>query len=176
MRECIPFLLASLFVIGVVISRASQDAPTSSQKNYRPPALPTVTTDDGKFTLTVRECDRVYDAVDPKKSLVKCTVLIESKIDGALKISFAGSPPLVLLTDDTGKQCLLNFRGEDSQAYILPLDPHLPVSRDWMFTGASEDSTSASLVVGFVYGSAAVFGYNGAAEHVVIRNIPLHIR
>jgi hypothetical protein len=82
----------------------------------------------------------------------------------------------VLLTDDTGKQTPLNFRGEDSQAYILPLDPHLPVSRHWVFPGASEDSKSASLVVGFAYGSASAVGYNAGEEHLVIRNIPLRIR
>ena len=145
--------------------------------------FPAATTDDGKFTVTVKKCERSYDAVQLKKNRVDCTVLIENKTEGVLKVYFDWKPPIVLLTDDTGTQTPIKFAnvldadgGDANEGGILVFDPHVPVSRHWVFVGASEDSKSASLIVGFLYGSAVAVGLNGGSEHLVVRNIPLPVR
>ncbi len=187
-RQCFSWIFASLLVVGAVASTnamygAPQASPASPQESQQTRALPAATTDDGKFTVTVKKCERSYDAVQLKKNRVDCTVLIENKTEGVLKVYFDWKPPIVLLTDDTGTQTPIKFAnvldadgGDANEGGILVFDPHVPVSRHWVFVGASEDSKSASLIVGFLYGSAVAVGLNGGSEHLVVRNIPLPVR
>ncbi len=186
-RQYFSFIFAALFAIGAsgytnATYGASQAGPASHQENQQTPTSPTATTRDGKFAVTVRDCQRSYDAVQLRKSRVDCTFLIESKIDGVVKVTFDWNPPVVLLTDDTGEQIPAKFKspldsdGADSDQAFVSLEPSVPVSRHFVFVGASEQSNSASLTVGFQYGSAAAVGYNGGWEHLVVRNVPLHVR
>jgi hypothetical protein len=85
---------------------------------------------------------------------------------------------LEALVVDTGEQLpskYWNMRDPDGATdsdSMIPFDPHLPVSRHVVFVGGSEDSVSASSLVGLNYGPAAAVGTIGVKQ-AIVKDIPI---
>ena len=179
-REILLVHALLLLVVPLAALCSFQAAPPNAQKSQQRSPTPSATSDDGKFVVAVRACNRMYDETTIKKNRIECSVSLESKIEGVLRVQLLD----VLLTDDQGNQLrplynsFTEHNGTDDQTYINPVDPHLPISRHFVFIGAAEDSTSASLAITFQYNPAPVGFGSGALgrEHLVIRNFPLRVR
>jgi hypothetical protein len=171
-RRLLPLIIIGLSSVSATTSASLPrgDAHGVRQANETQQDVPSATTDDKNFTVRATACARKSDPTQLKVNRVDCTLTFINNTKATLKGTL-NTELGVYLVDDTGTKASYSTNNQ----LVIPgfIESQLPTNFVLVFLGASEKSTSATLVLNFGWGTM-VYGYNGGNEHLIIRNIPLH--